>query len=80
MAEENGVRITQAVIYETLMQLKTEVAILNDKIPSEIEKTDKEIADHEGRIRKLERMIWIATGSAGAVGSAITTFIANFQG
>jgi hypothetical protein len=36
---ENGVRVTQQVIYETLMQLKTEVAILNDKIPSEIEKS-----------------------------------------
>ena len=77
MAEENGVRITQAVIYETLMQLKTEVAILNDKIPSEIEKTDREIADHEARIRKLERMIWIATGTAAAGGSAITSFISN---
>lgn len=80
MAEENGVRITQAVIYETLMQLKMEVAILNDKIPSEIEKTDKEIADHEHRIRKLEKLIWIATGAAGATGGAITTFISNLQG
>ncbi len=77
MAEENGVRITQTVIYETLMQLKTEVAILNDKIPSEIEKTDREIADHESRIRKLERMIWLASGAAAAGGSAITSFISN---
>ena len=77
MAEETGVRVTQAVIYETLMQLKTEVAILNDKIPSEIEKTDKEIADHEARIRKLERMIWVAAGAAAAGGSAMTTFISN---
>lgn len=75
MAEETGVRVTQAVIYETLMQLKTEVAILNDKIPAEIQKTDREIADHEHRIRKLERMIWLAAGAASAGGSAITSFM-----
>lgn len=79
MAEENGVRITQAVIYETLMQLKTEVAILNDKIPVEIQKTDAEIADHEGRIRRLERLVWVATGAAAAAGSALTSVLSRFS-
>jgi hypothetical protein len=68
MAEETGVRVTQAVIYETLMQLKTEVAILNDKIPSEIAKTDREIADHEKRLRNLEQFRWTVVGLAMASG------------
>lgn len=78
MAEENGVRVTQAVIYETLMQLKTEVAILNDKIPSEIEKTDKEIADHETRIRRLERQLWLIAGAAAAAGSTVANLLNTF--
>lgn len=78
MAEENGVRVTQAVIYETLMQLKTEVAILNDKIPSEIEKTDKEIADHEVRIRRLERQVWLIAGAAAAAGSTVANLLNTF--
>ena len=72
---ENGVRVTQAVIYETLMELKTQVAILNDRIPSEIEKTDKEIADHEARIRRLERQVWIASGAAAVASSALTNLL-----
>jgi hypothetical protein len=74
---ENSVRVTQHVIYETLMQLKTEVAILNDKIPSEIEKTDREIADHELRIRKLERHMWLVAGASAAGASAISTMLSN---
>ncbi len=72
---EQGVRVTQAVIYETLMALKTEVAILNDKIPNEIEKTDKEIADHETRIRRLERQVWIASGAAAVTASTLTNLL-----
>lgn len=77
-AEDSGVRVTQAVIYETLMQLKTEVAILNDKIPAEIEKTDREIADHETRLRRLERQVWVIAGASAAAGSTVATFINNF--
>jgi hypothetical protein len=80
MAEESGFKVTQAVIYETLMQLKTEVAILNDKIPSEIEKTDREIADHEKRLRNLEQFRWTVVGiaiAAGGVSSMITGMIGN---
>ena len=76
-AESEGVRVTQAVIYETLMQLKTEVAILNDKIPSEIEKTDREILDHEIRIRRLERHMWLVAGASAAGASAATTMLSN---
>lgn len=72
---EQGVRVTQAVIYETLMELKTQVAILNDKIPHEIEKTDKEIADHEARIRRLERQVWIASGAAAVTASTLTNLL-----
>jgi hypothetical protein len=76
---ENGVRVTQQVIYETLMQLKTEVAILNDKIPSEIEKTDREIADHEIRIRKLEKHMWLVAGASATLASALSTMLSNIS-
>jgi hypothetical protein len=76
---ENGVRVTQQVIYETLMQLKTEVAILNDKIPSEIEKTDREIEDHEIRIRKLERHMWLVAGASATGASLLSTMLTNIS-
>ena len=59
------------------MQLKTEVAILNDRIPSEIEKTDREIADHESRIRRLERHMWLVAGASAAGASALSTMLGN---
>jgi hypothetical protein len=68
MAEETGFRVTQAVIYEAVIQLKTEMAILNDKIPAEIAKTDREIADHEKRLRNLEQFRWTVVGLAMASG------------
>lgn len=77
-AEENGVRVTQQVIYETLMEVKTQVAILNDKIPVEIEKTDKEIEDHEIRIRRLERQVWLIAGAAAAAGSTVANLLNTF--
>jgi len=78
MAEENGVRVTQQVIYETLMEVKTQVAILNDKIPIEIEKTDKEIEDHEIRIRRLERQVWLIAGASAAAGSTVANLLNQF--
>jgi hypothetical protein len=69
--------VTQTVIYETLMELKTQVAILNDRIPSEIEKTDREIADHEIRIRKLEKHMWVVAGASAAGASALSTMLSN---
>ena len=38
------------------------------------------MTDHEQRIRRLERAVWIATGVAAAIGSAVGSAIGQVAG
>lgn len=38
------------------------------------------VNDHEQRIRRLERAVWIATGVAAAIGSAVGSAIGQVAG
>ena len=33
--------------------------------------------DHETRIRRLERWVWVATGVAAAIGSAVGSYLGS---
>lgn len=55
------------------VELTKQVAILNEKIPTHIDWVERNIRDHENRLRALEQFRWalmgiaIASGGLGAV-------------
>jgi hypothetical protein len=59
-------------------ELIREVTILNERLPNHIDYTQRNIADHESRIRTLEAFRWLLLGVAsisGVLGSFITRMI-----
>lgn len=54
------------------IELIKQVERLNEKIPTHIDWVERNMKDHEVRIRNLERRIWMATGAAAAIGAAVS--------
>ena len=51
----------------------------NEQIPvwaTHVEWVERNILDHEKRIREIERRIWVAAGSVGIV-AAVVSFLAS---
>lgn len=42
-----------------------------DPLPAAIVDIRSDVSDHEGRLRNLERRIWVATGGSAVVGAVI---------
>lgn len=57
------------------IELIKQVERLNEKIPTHIDWVERNMKDHERRIRFLEKMVWVAAGAAGVVGSAVTQLL-----
>lgn len=72
--EQPHVRVTLDVIYQELMKMKADVADL--KAAS----TAATVADHETRIRNVERQQWRWAGAAAAAGAGISTVINRIVG
>ena len=56
------------------IELIKQVERLNEKIPTHIDWVERNMKDHEVRLRTLERRMWIFSGASavvGAVASAI---------
>lgn len=51
------------------IELIKQVERLNEKIPTHIEWVERNIKDHELRLRMLERRMWIVAGAAGVIGA-----------
>ena len=56
------------------IEIIKQVERLNEKIPSHIDWVERNIKDHEMRLRNLERRFWIIAGAASIIG-AIGTVI-----
>jgi hypothetical protein len=57
------------------VELTKQVAILNEKIPTHIDWVERNMKDHEGRIRNLEQYKWLLMGVAlasGGIGALVT--------
>jgi len=54
------------------IELIKQVERLNEKIPTHVDWVERNIKDHEIRIRNIERRIWMATGSAAAIGALVS--------
>ena len=55
-----------------------EVTILNERLPNHISWTERNVLDHEKRIRTLEQFRWMIVGIvslAGLLGGIIAKFI-----
>ena len=53
------------------IELIRQVERLNEKIPTHVDWVERNIKDHEMRIRALERKVWIVAGAAGVIASLI---------
>ena len=56
------------------IDLIKQIERLNEKIPTHVDWVDRNIKDHEMRLRMLERRMWIIAGAAtiiGAVGTMV---------
>ena len=51
------------------IEIIKQVERLNEKIPSHIDWVERNIKDHEMRIRMLERRMWIVAGGAAVIGA-----------
>ena len=52
------------------VELITQVAILNEKLPTHIEWVERNIKDHETRLRRVETRMWLAVGGFGLIAAA----------
>jgi len=61
-------------------QLIREVAILNERLPNHIDWTERNVLDHEKRLRELEKARWQTawiTSLASATLTALIVFLVN---
>jgi hypothetical protein len=54
------------------IDLIKQIERLNEKIPTHVDWVERNIKDHEMRIRAIERKIWIVAGAAGVISGAAT--------
>lgn len=59
-------------LFEAVINLIKQVERLNERIPAHIDWVEKEMQDHETRIRNLEQFRWILLGIAIASGGLFT--------
>lgn len=57
------------------IELIKQVERLNEKIPTHVDWVERNIKDHEMRLRALERKVWIVAGAAGVIASVVTFFV-----
>ena len=53
------------------IELIKQVERLNEKIPTHIDWVERNIKDHEMRLRMLERRMWIVAGGAAVIGAIV---------
>ncbi|WP_433224462.1 hypothetical protein [Microtetraspora malaysiensis] len=71
MGEPNGVVVSFKDMYDDLRALVSEMQTLT----TELRESRNTSADHETRIRKLERVMWLAAGAASVVGGGVGAVI-----
>lgn len=60
------------------IELIKQVERLNEKIPTHIDWVERNLKDHEIRLRNLERKLWIAAGAAASVGGVAGAIVRLF--
>lgn len=62
------------------IELIKQVERLNEKIPTHVDWVERNIKDHEIRLRAIERKIWIVAGAAAVIASVVTFFAQVLRG
>jgi hypothetical protein len=62
-------RVVNDEIPSWAIEIIKQVERLNEKIPSHIDWVERNIKDHEMRLRMLERRMWIVAGAAAVIGA-----------
>ena len=57
------------------VELTRQVTILNERLPNHIDWTERNITDHETRIRDLEKARWQTAWITAASSAALTAFV-----
>lgn len=63
---------------EQILELTRQVTILNERLPNHITWTERNVLDHEKRIRTLEQFRWLILGvslASGGIGAAIVKML-----
>ena len=76
--DNNKARITNKDVYDLFADLKQELALVNQKLDTEIKKNDKLITDHEQRIRSLEKLVWTSSWVSSGISTVITAVVVAF--
>lgn len=51
------------------IELIKQVERLNEKLPTHVDWVERNLKDHEMRIRNLERKVWLVAGASAVIGS-----------
>jgi hypothetical protein len=65
-------------VEEQILELTRQVTILNERLPNHITWTERNVLDHERRLRTLEQFRYILMGVAlcsGGVGAALAKIL-----
>ena len=62
------------------IDLIRQIERLNEKIPTHVDWVERNIKDHEMRLRAIEKKIWVVAGGAAVIASAITFFVQVLNG
>lgn len=68
-SQSDGMKITNVMIYAKLMEVN------ENQIAMRVELN--QMADHEQRLRFLERKLWLIMGGSGTLGGLITVLISK---
>lgn len=60
------------------IELIKQVERLNEKIPTHIDWVERNMKDHELRIRALERKMWIVAGASAVIGALASSIYNAF--
>lgn len=75
-----SVIITPAQMYDEIKATRAEVQQLSTLLNPAITKIQADVADHEHRLRSLERKVVAASGGAAVLGGGLTAVISQLLG
>jgi hypothetical protein len=60
------------------IELIKQVERLNEKLPTHVDWVERNMKDHELRIRSLERRMWILAGASAVIGAIASSIYNSF--